>query len=158
MKRFLSYLPVIVVAGLAAWWLHSRWARDDEQRIRLLIDDCIVAARERSPGGILSHVDDEGYEDGIHHEKTTLRYTLLQLQLHYKEVRVNLLEGPTVTIADDGQTATAELRADVFLGTEAGPPTDTIVQDARRGNRFLLRLRKKEGEWLIVRVEMPPGT
>lgn len=157
MKRSFLAVLCLAVLGLAAWWVAGRM-QSDETRLLALVDECVEAARARSPKGILAHVDDAEYSDGLHEGKDVLRFTLMQLQLRIKVVEVDMLEGPKIEIDPDGVHARVILRADVRLGSEAGrPATDTMVSDARRTNAFRLHLRKKDGDWLIYKVDAPPG-
>lgn len=157
MKKILLVAVAGAIVAFTAWQVARAW-RTDDARLRALVDGCVEAARERSARKLLAFVDDENYADEVHRDRNALRDSLNYLALTVKAVHVDVTEGPVVVIDDDGGTAMVTLRANVLIGYRAdAPPTDTLVQDARKTDWFRLHCRKADGDWFITRVDSPPA-
>jgi hypothetical protein len=151
LKIALSLCVLMLICYIA---LIPLWA-SDEEKISAVISSVLESARQRKTGAMTADVSEQ-YTDDFHHSKDELHKTLTYVLFFiYKECRVDILEGPYITIDTDGEFATAVLRARVRLGTQSGvePTNDPIVEKYRKTDVFTVHLEKKNDRWLIVRCD-----
>jgi len=139
-QRLLVLLALLVLGGLAAWWL-LRPRPTDEERLYRLLTEISRAVELRSPAGVLRHLS-ESYQDAYGNNKRTLTQ---QVYGGLRSVE-RLTVVPEITaLKVSGDTATMQVHARVWFGQPGSAGgTDLTVN---------LRLARERGRWLVIWAE-----
>jgi len=148
-------LAILLAAG---WFIHDRFIKTEEDRIRALIQGAATAARDRRPSGI-SRTLAEDFRGPESIDKDLVHaWCVSILMAQYKVVEVTLSPQPLAVNLVDDSHATVQLRASVRAKVE--PFSDWEELPRRYGKSagvpMRLSLYKGDGGWQIKALELLP--
>jgi hypothetical protein len=136
---------------------------DDEQQIRALIAEAVAAAERNDLGGLMELATDDFAVEPGGESRQEVKGVLLMAFRRYGRFTV-AHPAPSVAVAEDRTSATAELPFLVVREGEAAPDLGGLVDDPERwfegvaemGDTFYLKLRleKTDDGWGAARARL----
>jgi len=149
---------VVVAFVVVALLLYAKaldWLTTDEHRIRSIVHTIANAAEERDLWTISSYLHPNFHSEIQNMDREEALSIIGYAFSHYRVIRTRL-DGLTVKIIDD-TTAEARFIATVRASRSGTPPGENLLEFCG-SDRFLVTLKKEDGDWLISGTEILRST